>query len=74
MNLIGPLDGEFERAMRTFIIEPLAKDIQPVILDVLSKYQKPKQRKSILTPVLAVWLILALALRRDLGYPNVLAN
>lgn len=73
MNVIGRLDGELERAVRTFTIEALAKDIQPVILDVLTRYQKAKQRKSPLTPVLAVWLILALALRRDLGYPNVLA-
>src|SRR5688572_5149091 len=73
MNVIGRLDGELERALRTFTIEALAKDIQPVILDVLTRYQKAKQRKSLLSPVLAVWLILAMALRRDLGYPNVLA-
>jgi len=73
MSIIGRLDGELERMARTFTIEALAKDFQPVILDALSRHKKAKQRKSVLTPVLAVWLILALTLRRDLAYPNVLA-
>lgn len=73
MSIIGRLDGELERMARTFTIEALAKDFQPVILDALSRHKKAKQRKSVLTPVLTVWLILALTLRRDLAYPNVLA-
>ena len=52
----------------SFKLEPFASIIQPIIREVLCEYNKDKYRKgTILTPLILVWLILALPLRRDLS-------
>ena len=72
MNLIGKIDGVFKRVSKDFTVEPLAKDLQPVILESLRKHGKDKQRQSVLSPLLTVWLTLGLPLRRELSYHGVL--
>lgn len=73
MNLIGNLDCELKDVSRDFALETFAKDFQPVIEDVLQQHDKLSQRESPLSPLLTVWFVLCLPLRRDLGYPNVLS-
>jgi len=57
----------------SFRLEPFASMAQPIIEEELAKHKKEKYRKgTILTPLLTIWLVLALALRRDLNYHNTL--
>jgi hypothetical protein len=57
----------------SFKLEPFAAIIQPIIQDALAKHKKDKYRKgTILTPLLLVWLVLTLTLRRDINYPKTL--
>jgi hypothetical protein len=57
----------------SFKLEPFATKMQPIIQDALAKHNKDKYRKgTILTPILMVWLVLSLTLRRDINYPNTL--
>ena len=57
----------------SFKLEPFATVIQPIIQEVLAKHKKNKYRKgTILTPLLMVWLVLTLTLRRDINYPKTL--
>jgi hypothetical protein len=57
----------------SFKLEPFATIIQPIIQDVLAEHKKDKYRKgTLLTPLLMVWLILALTLRRDINYHKTL--
>lgn len=57
----------------SFKLEPFATIIQPIVEDVLAEHKKDKYRKgTILTPVLLVWLVLTLTLRRDINYPKSL--
>lgn len=57
----------------SFKLEPFAAIIQPIIQDVLAEYKKDKYRKgTLLTPLIMVWLILTLTLRRDINYPKTL--
>ena len=57
----------------SFKLEPFATIIQPIIQDVLAEHNKDKYRKgTILTPLLMVWLVLTLTLRRDMNYPKTL--
>jgi len=72
MHLIGKLRETFKLVSRDFTVEPLAKDLQPVILETLRKHGKDRQRKSVLSPLLTVWLTLGLPLRRELSYHGVL--
>jgi hypothetical protein len=72
MNVIGRLNETLKDVAKSFTVEPLARDLQPVVNETLSKHGKDRQRKSPLSPLLTVWLVLSLALRRDLSYFNVL--
>ena len=57
----------------SFKLEPFGTIIQPIIEDVLAEHKKDKYRKgTILTPLLMVWLVLTLTLRRDMNYPKTL--
>lgn len=57
----------------SFELEPFATIIQPIIKNVLAEYKKDKYRKgTLLTPLLMVWLVLTLTLRRDINYPKTL--
>gem|GEM_PF-4763929 len=51
-------------------LSALGPVLQPVIEETLEKAGKAKYRKgTILTPLLTVYVVLALAIRRDLSYP-----
>jgi len=57
----------------SFKLEPFASIIQPIIEEALSEHKKNNYRKgTILTPLIMVWLVLALTLRRDINYPKTL--
>ncbi len=57
----------------SFRLEPFAATIQQIIQDVLAEHKKDKYRKgTILTPLLMVWLVLTLTLRRDINYAKTL--
>lgn len=57
----------------SFSFAPFAHILQPMIEETLAEQGKGQYRKgTILTPILSVWLVLALTLRRDLNYPKVL--
>jgi len=72
MTFIGKLAGNLQAAAQKFTLEALAKDLQPQIDAALIKNGKASQRKSKLSPKLMTWFNLALGLRRDLGYDNLL--
>ena len=72
MNFIGKARETFKHVSGDFTVEPLAKDLQPVILETLRKHGKDRQRESVLSPLLTVWLTLGLVLRRELSYHDVL--
>jgi hypothetical protein len=56
-----------------FRFEPFASMIQPIIEEVLAEHKKEKYRKgTILTPILTIYLVFALAIRRDLNYHQTL--
>ncbi len=73
MNLIGKEDRDLKDLSQDFTLEALAEDFQPAIEEALKKHDKDRQRKSVLSPLLTTWLVLALPLQRSLGYLNVLA-
>ena len=51
-------------------LSALGPAVQPMIEETLKKTEKAKYRKgTILTPLLTVYVVLALAIRRDLSYP-----
>ncbi len=53
--------------------EALAKDLEPIIEDSLAECGKDECRKgTFLTPVLTVFIVLGLSIRRDLGYSAVI--
>lgn len=57
----------------SFSLEPFASIIQPIIEAVLIEHKKNKYRKgTILTPLIMVWLVLSLTLRRDINYHGTL--
>ena len=72
MSLIGKLADGLQSISSTFTVEALAKDLQPEIDAALMKHEKDSQRQSKLSPKLTVWVVLTLALRRELSYPNLL--
>ncbi len=72
MTFIGKMADGLEAAARNFTVEVLAKDLQPEVLAALMRHNKDSQRESKLSPLLTVWLILMLPLRRELSYPNLL--
>ena len=72
MKILGNISDSLEHISRKFTVEAFGDDIQPMIEDSLMKHDKLKQRKSVLSPLLTVWVILGLALRREVSYKNVL--
>lgn len=72
MNVIDYLHSGLKACAENFVVEALAQHLQPRIVEILKKYGKDRQRRSPLSPLLSVWLILCLPLRRELSYPNVL--
>jgi len=63
----------FPKIEDNFEFAPFDKIITPIIKDCLKEKRKDKFRKgTLLTPVLVVWLCLALALRRNLNYNKTL--
>lgn len=72
MSVIDRLHCGLKAVAENFVVEALAKELQPKIVEILKKHGKDRQRKSPLSPLLSVWLILSLPLRRELSYPNVL--
>jgi len=72
MDLIGRFDRDLKELSTDFTLEALADELQPAIEQTLREHQKDRQRKSVLSPLLTTWLILALPLQRSLGYLNVL--
>ncbi|MHC4407228.1 MAG: IS4 family transposase [Planctomycetota bacterium] len=73
MKIFGRLFQELEDVSGNFTVEAVANDFQPKIEESLKKHEKDGQRKSKLSPLLTVWVILVLPLRRDLNYHNVLS-
>ena len=72
MSVIGIVTQGLQAVARNFTVEVLARDLQPEVLDALMRHDKDGQRESKLSPLLTVWLILMLPLRRELGYRNLL--
>ena len=63
----------FAQISASFSLAPFAQILQPMIEESLAeKGQEQYRQGTVLTPVLMVWLILALTLRRDLNYHKVL--
>ncbi len=57
----------------SFSLKPFAPIIQPIIEETLIEHKKNKSREgTILTPIIIVWLVLSLTLRRDINYPKTL--
>jgi len=57
----------------SFSLAPFAHILQPMIEESLAEHGKEQYRKgTLLTPILVVWLVLALTIRRDLNYHKVL--
>jgi hypothetical protein len=73
MAVIGKIAESLQAAAATFTVEALAKDLQPEVQAALIKHGKAAQRQSKLSPLLTVWFVLALPLRRELGYHNLLS-
>lgn len=63
----------FAQISASFSFAPFAHILQPMIEETLAEQGKEQYRRcTVLTPVLLVWLVLALTLRRDLNYHKVL--
>jgi hypothetical protein len=57
----------------SFEFEPFASRIQPIINEALNEHNKANYRKgTILTPLIMVWFVLSLTLRRDINYHKTL--
>lgn len=71
--MIENVTDALKQVGHSFKLEPFATIIQPIIRDVLAEHKKDKYRKgTILTPLLMVWFVLTLTLRRDKNYPKTL--
>jgi hypothetical protein len=73
MKILGNLGRGLEDIAGSYTVEVFGEDVQPMIEDSLKKHDKLEQRKSKLTPVLTAWIILGLAMRREISYTNVLS-
>ena len=73
MKILGSLGRKLEDIGDRFTVEVFGKDAQPMIEGALKKNEKDRQRKSKLPPVLTVWIVLALCLRREISYKNILS-
>lgn len=71
MKILGSLGRRLEDIGKQFTVEVFGRDAQPMIEDSLKKNNKHLQRESKLAPVLTVWTVLALCLRREISYKNV---
>ena len=72
MNILGSLGRRLEDIGTKFTVEVFGKDTQPMIEDATRKVEKRDQRNCKLNPVLTVWIVLGLSLRREISYKNVL--
>lgn len=72
MAIIGRLRKGLEEIASEFTIEPLAAEFGPRVAEALHEHGKDRQRKSVMTPVLTVWYVIAMALRRELNYHALL--
>lgn len=63
----------FAQISASFSFAPFAQILQPMIEIALAEHGKGKYRQgTVLTPILTVWLVLALTIRRDLDYHKTL--
>jgi len=72
MSVIGKLDEGLQAVAANFTLEALAKDLQPEVQAALIRHEKSGERQGKLGARLMVWFTLALPLRRELSYPNLL--
>jgi hypothetical protein len=77
MNIIKPSEPQFKPSrdeLASTKIEPFFKLLKPTIEEVLKEAQKDKRNRkgTLFTPNFTVFVVLALAMRHDLSYPNVL--
>jgi hypothetical protein len=73
MKILGKLGRRLEDIGEEFTVEALGEDVQPMIEDSLKKNNKDLQRKSKLSPVVTVWTVLGLTLRREISCKNALS-
>jgi hypothetical protein len=72
-GMITTMRGAFAQVGASFSFAPFSSILQPLIVEALAELGKDQYRTgTILTPVLLVWLILTLTLRRDLNYHKAL--
>jgi hypothetical protein len=63
----------FEHIGASFQLVPFGTLVQALIMEVLVEYNKHTYRKgTILTPLILVWLVLVITVRRDLNYHQAL--
>ena len=69
----SPIAQEMEPFNQDFGLEPFAAALQPLIDAALQAHDQASYRKgTVLIPRLLVWFVLALTLRRDKNYAQVL--
>lgn len=73
MKIIGNLSRRLEDLGHRFTVEVFGEETQPMIEDCIKLHDKDRQRQSKLSPVLTVWTILGLCMRREISYKNVLS-
>jgi hypothetical protein len=73
MKILGNLGSRLEDVGDKFNLEVFGSEVQPMIDESLKENEKYVQRKSKLSPVLTVWTVLGLALRREISCKNVLS-
>ena len=63
----------FDIFSASFQLGPFGIILQSLIQEVLEEFGLQKTRKAtILTPLIAVWFVLAISIRRDLNYAQTL--
>jgi hypothetical protein len=72
MDVIGRNPGGIQEVSADFAVEALATELTPTIDEALHAHGKDQQRVSKLSPVLTVWFVFAMCLRRELNYHAVL--
>lgn len=72
-NLLKTVSESLKSLSSSFKFDPLSRFIQPIIEETLKEHCKDNYRKDTkLKPLIIIWLVLALTLRRDLNYTKVL--
>ena len=71
--MITTIRGAFAQVGASFSFAPFSGILQPFVVEALAELSQDHYRTgTILTPVLLVWLVLTLTLRRDLNYHKAL--